>query len=337
MMWYEDKNNDIVVSTRIRLARNLKDTPFPMFMKADEKNTAADKLQAALVDGNSAISGDFTIYNTDSMDSVEKQAMKEEHLISADLVNGKGGRALVSNDNTMSIMLMEEDHIRLQIIMSGYDLEKAYELASKVDDVIEENVEYAFDKDFGYLTSCPTNAGTGLRASVMLHLPALAMTNNLERVLNSAANLGIAVRGLYGEGSQTVGDLYQLSNQITMGATEKDIIAKLKGITDQVIQYEKQARESLMSKHTDIVSDRVWRSYGTLRYARMMSSDEAKKLLSDVMLGINLGIIDTDVNIMKLMIMSEPAQIIKSSGTMLDAQQRDKKRAEQIRNLLPAV
>lgn len=334
MMWYEDKNNDIVVSTRIRLARNLKDTPFPMFMTAEQKKQSADKLQSAIVDGNSTIASSFEIFNMDDMSDMDKQAMCEEHLISDELTKRNGARALISKDKTMSIMLMEEDHIRLQIIMSGYKLEEAYSLADKVDDVIEENAEYAFDKDFGYLTSCPTNVGTGLRASVMVHLPALAMTNNLERVLNSAANLGIAVRGLYGEGSKTVGDLYQLSNQVTLGASEQDIIAKLKNITDQIIEYEKQARKTLAEKHKDIIEDRVWRAYGTLKYARKISSDEAKTLFSNVMLGINMGIINADINVIKMMIMSEPANVAKSAGKLIDADERDKKRAEMIRKML---
>lgn len=334
MMWYEDKNNDIVVSTRIRLARNLKDTPFPMFMTAEQKKQSADKLQSAIVDGNSTIASSFEIFNMDDMSDMDKQAMCEEHLISDELTKRNGARALISKDKTMSIMLMEEDHIRLQIIMSGYKLDEAYSLADKVDDVIEENAEYAFDKDFGYLTSCPTNVGTGLRASVMVHLPALAMTNNLERVLNSAANLGIAVRGLYGESSKTVGDLYQLSNQVTLGASEQDIIAKLKNITDQIIEYEKQARKTLAEKHKDIIEDRVWRAYGTLKYARKISSDEAKTLFSNVMLGINMGIINADINVIKMMIMSEPANVAKSAGKLIDADERDKKRAEMIRKML---
>ncbi len=331
MLWYENKNNDIVVSTRIRLARNLKDTPFPMFMSEDAKSKAADTLTAALVEGNSAIAKDFTVYKLDEMTDTDKQAMIEEHLISPDIAKGKGGRVLVSNDKTMSIMLMEEDHIRLQIIKSGYELDSAYELADKVDDVIEENVDYAFDKDFGYLTSCPTNAGTGLRASVMLHLPALVMTGNIQRVLSSASNMGIAVRGIYGEGSRSVGDMYQFSNQVTLGASERDIISKLKGIVDQIIELEKQARENLMKENKTALEDRVWRSYGTLKYARVLSSEEAKKLLSDVMLGINMGIINSDANIVELMIKSEPCQIMKAAGKNLDAGERDTARASMIR------
>jgi protein arginine kinase len=302
-----------------------------MFMSDSARNKAADKLTAALVDGNSAIAKDFTVYRLDEMNAADKLAMTEEHLISPDMAEKTGGRVLVSSDKTMSIMLMEEDHIRLQIIKSGYELESAYETADKVDDVIEENVEYAFDKDFGYLTSCPTNAGTGLRASVMLHLPALVITNNIQRVLNSAADLGIAVRGLYGEGSRASGDLYQLSNRITMGESEKDIISKLKGVTDRIIELEKQARESLMKDSREALEDRLWRSYGTLKYARIMSSDEAKQLMSDVILGINMGIIESDADIMELMTKSEPGQLIKAAGRSLDATERDTARAAMIR------
>lgn len=331
MLWYETKNNDIVVSTRIRLARNLNNTPFPMFMKSEDKEKAADKITSALIDGNSAIAGDFTVYKLDTMSDTDKMALTEEHLISPDIAKSKGGRVLVNSDKTMSIMLMEEDHIRLQIIKSGYELENAYELADKVDDIIEENADYAFDKDFGYLTSCPTNAGTGLRASVMLHLPALTLTGNIQRVLTSASNMGIAVRGIYGEGSSASGDMYQFSNQITMGASERDIISKLKGITDQIIGFEKQAREGLLKENRTALEDKLWRSYGTLKYARVISSEEAKRLLSDVRLGISTGIISSDANVTALMIRSEPYIIIKSAGKPLDAAERDSTRARMIR------
>ena len=200
MIWYKDNNSDIVVSTRIRLARNLDKTPFPNALKDTKEVT--EKIKNAILGSNSTLAKDFDFIDLDNTPTIRKQEMAEEHLISPVMCEGKGKSVLVSKDKTMSIMLMEEDHIRLQIIKDGYALEDAYSLASKVDDVIEENVTYAFDNDFGYLTACPTNTGTGMRASVMLHLPALTMTENINKVIASAGSLGIEVRGLYGEGTK---------------------------------------------------------------------------------------------------------------------------------------
>jgi protein arginine kinase len=225
---------------------------------------------------------------------------------------------------------MEEDHIRLQIIKSGLAIDEAYETADKVDDVIEESVTYAFDEEFGYLTACPTNAGTGLRASVMLHLPALTMTDNINRVISSAANIGIAVRGLYGEGTRAYGNLYQFSNQITMGLSEREILDKLKNVVNQIIEMEKKARTSLMTQNKDQIEDKLFRSYGTLKYARAISSSEAKSLLSDVMLGQNLGIIPKDGKITPLecIVKISPSLI----GASLAPAERDRKRADFIRD-----
>ena len=239
---------------------------------------------------------------------------------------------MISKDRTMSIMLMEEDHIRLQIIKDGFALDEAYSLASKVDDVIEENITYAFDNDFGYLTACPTNTGTGMRASVMMHLPALTMTENINRVISSAGSLGIEVRGLYGEGTKAYGNLYQISNRITLGLSESQVIEKLTNVVNQIIDMETKARNMLKEKNYDAIADRLFRSYGTLKYARSVSSSEAKSLLSDVMLGQSLGIIPKESKIAPLecMVLSEPALVC--DGKELSPNERDKKRAELIRN-----
>jgi protein arginine kinase len=257
--------------------------------------------------------------------------MAEEHLISPVMCEGKGKSVLVSKDKTMSIMLMEEDHIRLQIICGGYALDEAYSTASKVDDVIEESVTYAFDNDFGYLTACPTNTGTGMRASVMLHLPALTMTENIARVISSAGSLGVEVRGLYGEGTKAYGALYQISNRVTLGISEEQSLERLKNIVNQIVEMETKARKSLMESSADALSDKVYRSYGTLKYARSISSGEAKSLLSDVMLGQNLGIIPKDGKIAPLecMVVTEPALVC--DGKEMSPTDRDKKRAEFIR------
>lgn len=328
MIWYKDNNNDIAVSTRIRLARNLDGIPFPNAL--NDKTQASEKIKQAILGGNSTLARDFDFLNLDNVSAGDKQSLAEEHLISPQMLEGSGKSALISKDKTMSIMLMEEDHIRLQIIMGGLSLDEAYETANRVDDVIEENVAYAFDEEFGYLTACPTNAGTGMRASVMLHLPALTMTENISRVIRSAANMGIAVRGLYGEGTRAYGNLYQFSNQITMGLSEREILEKLKNIVNQIIEMEEKARKSLAQNSGDVLTDKVFRSFGTLKYARSMSSSEAKSLLSDVWLGRSMGIIPKDgkLSIIEIMVRISPPFI----GMELPSTERDKKRAEFLRD-----
>ena len=330
MIWYKNNNSDIVVSTRIRLARNLDKTPFPNALKDTKEVT--EKIKNAILCSNSTLSKDFDFIDLDNTPAIRKQAMAEEHLISPVMCEGKGKSVMVNKDKTMSIMLMEEDHIRLQIIESGYALDKAYETASRVDDVIEESLTYAFDNEFGYLTACPTNTGTGMRASVMLHLPALTMTENINRMISSANGLGIEVRGLYGEGTKAYGSLYQISNRSTLGVSEEGTIEKLKNIVDQIIEMEQKARKALTDNNADALSDRLFRSYGTLKYARSVSSSEAKSLLSDVMLGQNLGLIPKDGRITPLecMVVTEPA--ILSDGKELKPNERDKKRAEFLRD-----
>ena len=325
MIWYKNNDNDIVISTRIRLARNLDGVPFPNALA--DKSAATEQIKSALGGGNSALAKELDFINLEKALPEHKARLAEEHLISPQMLNGKGQSVYVSHDQTMSIMLMEEDHIRLQVIMAGNALDEAYDLADKIDNVIEENVTYAFDEDFGYLTACPTNAGTGMRASLMLHLPALTLTKNINSVIASAGGMGIAVRGLYGEGSAAQGNFYQISNQVTMGVSEKEIIEKLKAVTDRIIDMEQKAREFLQKNSAAELADKVYRSYGILKYARKLSSSEAKALISDVMLGRGMGIIKEkgQISPMECMILSAPSLI---GGGNLDADERDKARAE---------
>lgn len=327
MIWYKNNNSDIVVSTRIRLARNLDKTPFPSILK--NKKEATEKIKNAVLNSNSTLAKDFDFFDLDNTPPIQKQALAEEHLISPVMCDGNGKSVLISKDKTMSIMLMEEDHIRLQIIKSGLALDEAYSVASKVDDVIEENLTYAFDSDFGYLTACPTNTGTGMRASVMMHLPALTMTENIARVISSAGSLGIEVRGLYGEGTKAYGNLYQISNRMTLGISEEKTLERLKNVVNQITEMENKARASL---NKDALSDKVFRSYGTLKYARILSSAEAKALLSDVMLGQNMGILpkDSKISPLECMVISERALLCGNEE--LSANERDKKRAGLIRD-----
>lgn len=327
MIWYENNNNDIVVSTRIRLARNLEGVPFPNALRDTQQTT--EKIRDAILKSNSTLGKDFEFINLDELSDDKRYALSEEHLISPQMLEGKGKSVLINKDKTMSIMLMEEDHIRLQIIKSGFAVDEAYETANRVDDVIEESVTYAFDEEFGYLTACPTNAGTGLRASVMLHLPALTMTDNIGRVITSATNIGIAVRGLYGEGTKAYGNLYQFSNQTTMGLSEQEILERLKKIVNQIIDMEKKARKNLLEQNNDSFTDKLFRSYGILKYAHSISSAEAKSLLSDVLLGQNLGILPKPgvLTPLECMVKTAPSFI----GANLTTGERDKKRAEFIR------
>jgi len=331
MIWYKNRDTDIVISTRIRLARNLDGVPFPNALKDKEK--IIKKIKSAVFESNSTLSSDFDDMKIGDMSDEEKVRLSEEHLISKQMLTPGYHDCLVNKDRTMSLMIMEEDHIREQVILGGYKLEEAYSICDKVDDVLSENLDFAFDENIGYLTSCPTNAGTGLRASVMMHLPALSITGSMDRIIKSAGNVGIAVRGYYGEGSAAEGYFYQISNQITMGSSESEIIQRVKNVTDQIIGFEKEARKALSENRRKEIEDKVFRSYGTLKYARLLSSKEAISLISDVLLGINMGIIEnnTAVPLMELIINLSPAHMAAGN---LSADERDIKRAEYVRNLI---
>lgn len=330
MIWYNDLNDGIVISSRIRLARNIEKTPFPAALK--DKSSVTKKLQNSILESNSTLASDFELYELDKKTQDEKMKLLEEHLISPQMMQGSGRSVMINKNRTMSIMFMEEDHIRLQIIMGGYHLDEAYDVADKVDDVIEESLTYAFDETFGYLTACPTNAGTGLRASVMMHLPGLVLTGNINRVLQSVSGMGIAVRGLYGEGTNSEGCMFQISNKVTMGLSEQEIINKVKNVVNKLSELEKEARKILLNKNKTETEDKVYRAYGTLKYARSISSAEAKQLLSDVMLGQNMGIIKCDGKMTPLELMVKIAPAVISDGGSLSASERDLKRAEMIRD-----
>ena len=336
MIWYKENNNDdIIISTRIRLARNLLKYPFPKAMSKDEIKKATDEIKAAITDSNSILRNDFKLYDMADISPIEKEKLYEKHLISREMLGNEHGAIMINSDESMSIMIMEEDHLRLQVILGGLKLKEAYEIANKVDDVMDEGVNFAFDNDFGYLTSCPTNTGTGMRASVMMHLPALTLTDSIQRVISSASNLGIAVRGLYGEGSKAYGCLYQISNQVTLGMSEEEIISKVQNIVNQILELEKDARKKLYENNKGYIEDKVYRSYGILKYARLISSKEAKTLISDVIMGKNMGIItDTDKNLIELLVYTGPAFIAADSKEKLSPEERDRQRADFLRKEL---
>lgn len=334
-MWYYSKghDSDVVVSSRIRLARNLKELPFTPKLSPEQGEKVLELSESAL----NNLPGKFLFRSKDDLDVIELQALVEKHLISPEMLQSKLPQGVIlSEDETVSIMVNEEDHIRIQCLGAGLNLDELWKNASGIDDILNTTLDFAFDEMYGYLTCCPTNLGTGLRASVMLHLPATAITKTLGGLANAVTKLGIAVRGLYGEGTEGFGNFYQFSNQITLGKPEEEFISDLKHIVLQVISHEKNMRENLLSKEPDLLKDKIMRSYGIMKYATMISSDEFLKLLSDLRLGVTLGIIEdiTIEQINKLMILSQPANLMLQYGKDTAPRDRDLQRTRIIRKTL---
>jgi protein arginine kinase len=334
--WYIDAgpDSDIVVSSRVRLARNFKSCPFPIKSTREDQEKIIKETSEALFTGDPSLKERLSLIMFKDIPVIERQVLVEKHLVSkelaeSDLMVG----ALISDDEQISIMLNEEDHLRIQCLASGMQLEKVFDLCNSLDDIISERVEYAFDETIGYLTSCPTNVGTGVRASLMLHLPALTMTGYIRDVLESCGKLGLAVRGLYGENTEAQGNMYQLSNQITLGRSEIDIVFSIKNIGLQIIEQERLLRNELLNRNGRRLEDRIMRSYGTLRYSRILTSEEALKRLSDIRLGINLGLIDdlSEVDVNELILNIQPGSLQKYAGKILKPDDRDSIRAEYVR------
>ncbi|HBM76407.1 MAG TPA: protein arginine kinase [Clostridiaceae bacterium] len=329
--------SDIVLSSRIRLARNIKGYHFPHIMSVDEAKKVIKECSNSIMEKSPVLAKDFHVIEMDKLSPIERSAMVEEHLISTGLAeNYPKSAVLLNTDSTVSIMINEEDHIRLQVIYPGLQLKEAYEYASKLDDVIEESVDYAFDQRMGYLTACPTNIGTGIRASVMLHLPALTVTGNINGVLNAVAQVGLTIRGIYGEGSNVQGNIYQISNQVTLGLSEEEVISNLMAVTKQIVDNEKAAIEKLKESNIMQLEDTVYRSLGILKNARLLSSNECLNLISNIRLGVGMGIItDIDSTLLnEIMISIQPATLVKREGKELDSASRDIKRAEYVRERL---
>ncbi|NLO89050.1 MAG: protein arginine kinase [Clostridia bacterium] len=331
---------DVVISSRVRLARNLADYPFPSRISSETMEEIVDKVEAA-VKGASVDPrvGALEVIRLNRLSPVERQVMVEKHLISPQFAGAGGvGRAVaLGNEEVVSVMINEEDHLRIQVFLPGMQLHEAWNIADAVDDFFEQKLVYAFDEVLGYLTCCPTNVGTGLRASVMLHLPGLALTGQTEEVLGVLSRVGLAVRGLFGEGTQSLGNIFQVSNQITLGRTEKEIISNLSSVTKKLIEQERSAREALIQGEGKLkLEDRVFRSYGILSNARTMSSKEALSLLSDLKLGIDLKIIkDIEPRIFnELIVLIQPGFIQHIIGRELEAEERDRIRADIIREVM---
>jgi len=328
---------EVVLSSRIRIARNLRNYPFPIMATADQSEDTMEQLLSVAESGRLNGLGEPSVYRLSELTELEKLVLVEKHLISPALAGeSRNGALILGRNEDVSIMINEEDHLRIQCLYSGFQIREAWEFASKIDDIFEESVDYAFDEKHGYLTSCPTNVGTGIRASVMMHLPALVLTGQINRILSAVTQVGLAVRGLYGEGSEATGNLFQVSNQITLGQSESEIIDNLHAVARQIIGHEQAARERLLKESRTRVEDRVRRSYGILSYASIIDSKEASQRLSDVRLGVHMGLLP-EVNpevLNELIVSTQPGFLQQQSGEALTPEQRDITRARIIRSRL---
>lgn len=338
--WYEEEksNNGIIISSRVRLARNLKKYNFYNKLSAEDAEKMIEEVKNSILGSRTVFGERFKYIPINKLDENEKFSMVERHIISPELMrNNKPCGVLVKDDETISIMLNEEDHIRIQAIAAGDNIDEAYDTADKIDNLIEESVEYAFSEKFGYLTSCPTNVGTGLRASYMMHLPQLERTGQIRSLTQAISKFGITVRGIYGEGSEAMGSIYQVSNQVTLGQSEREIIENLKKVVSTIVQREQELEKNAYARAKDDIEDKVWRSYGILKTARKISAKEAMQMLSNLMEAKNMGVDpmpDISIKPVELMINIQPAIIQTTNGKDMTPTERDKARADYIRKII---
>ncbi len=334
MNWYLQscENSDVAKSTRIRFARNLQGIKFNL-RKKEELEVLENKIKDKVYN----IGYGLKFLKLKDMDDITKMSLVEKNLISPDFVLNKNelGSILINEEENICIMIGNEDHIELQVFSCGLDLENTLNLAIELDQKMEELFGYAISEKYGYLTACPNRVGTGLKASVMVHLPALSKTKNTKKVLEAINHFGINIRGSYGENTESTGDMYQISNQQTLGATEKEIIQNLNVIVDKIIKQEREARK-ILAKDDVAFEDLIYRNYGILKYGKKFSSEEIRTLLSNIKLGTDLGILQelTDLQVQKLYLYTKPANLQKFLGKQYEAIERDIKRAEVIRQIL---
>lgn len=332
--WYAQtgEQNDIVISTRIRLARNLAQYPFPAYLSP----TAQKQVNSVIIKAFEEIdtSGELRVIDMEKVDQTAAVSMAEKRITSPEFsLNRMGKSLIVTSDDSVSIMLGEEDHIRLQVMRAGLDLETTFSIANDIDDKLSEKLTFAFNDELGYLTQCPTNLGTAMRASVLLHLPAIRQRGMMNRLASTVSKLGLTIRGAYGEGSDTKGDFYQLSNQVTLGISEENAIQNLKSITLQIINQERAARRELMENER--FEDNVWRSYGILSNARILNSSEFMSLISLVMIGASQGLFTINNSLTnRLLFETQPATLATIEQNARYATERDRLRARIVRNTL---
>jgi protein arginine kinase len=329
--------SDIVISSRVRLARNLQGRFFPHW--ANNNKEQAEETTNIITEAAQKV--DYlkktSFFKLSDLNSIDKQFLVERHLMSREHASKADSKAVVvDEEEIVSIMINEEDHLRMQVMKSGFDLLESWEIMNVIDDALSRELRFAFDAEFGYLTACPTNVGTGMRGSVMLHLPALVMMRTIDKVLAAIAKLSFTTRGLYGEGTQATGNFFQISNQVSLGHNEDEIITNINGIIRQIIEHEEQARGILLKQQKELLEDRIWRAYGVLKNAYIISSSETTELLSMVRLGVDLNIVKNldrrTVN--QLFLLIQPAHLQKLEGKKLNSQERDIKRANILRSKL---
>lgn len=339
MTWYIDKgpDSDVVLSSRIRIARNLCNYPFPH--KLDETTSAkvSQEITQALVSYGKSINNEFIQVSMNELSNEDKLSLVEKHLISEDLTRGGIIRkAMIQKDESVSVMINEEDHIRIQTMEAGLNLEKAYEKANDIAIYLEQTLPIGYNEKVGFTTACPTNTGTGLRASVMMHLPALVLAGKISIVMENIQKMGYSVRGYYGENSNSLGNIYQISNQITLGLNEEELISDIKKLIQQIMEQEHVIRKQLYDKNPLFVEDKVYRSLGILKNARMLTTDETVKMISDVRFGVALGILNgiNEKSFNKIMASIGPASVQKAAGRIMEPTERDRVRALVVRDEL---
>lgn len=333
--WYlqNGKESDVVVSSRIRLARNLNDFPFVTRAKKED----LENIENSIKEITPSIGYGMKFLKLKDIDDITKMSLVEKHIISPNFALKKedNGAMIINDEENISIMINEEDHLRIQVLGEGFDVDNLMNLAIEIDEKIQKKLNYAYSEKYGYLTACPTNVGTGLRASVMVHLPALTKTGNIQKILEVINNFGMNIRGIYGEGTKAFGNMYQISNKQSLGISEKEIIKNLKQIVEKIIEQERLARK-ILSKETIELEDEVYRAYGILSNCKKISSEEARDLLSSVKLGTDMGIIKelNDLKVNKLLLYTKPANLQKFLGEKIDSYRRDVKRAEVIKQII---
>ncbi len=331
----EGEESTVVLSTRVRLARNIAGCRFPESADDDTRQRIINYFDSCLARSKVLSSGDY--HKASDINELDQNFLIERHLISPAFLNGEAFKALfIDPQARVSVMVNEEDHLRIQALSSGLDSQGSYDLAVKYESEIGRYLEYDYDHDFGYLTACPTNAGTGMRVSMLIHLPGLVLTRDIDKVISHITRSGLVVRGFYGEGSDVLGNLFQVSNQNTLGITEEEVLAHIERITKEIIEKEAAARQRLMDEAEDMIEDKIWRAYGILKNARVLTSDEVMNLLSAVRLGHAMNIIDfLSLSLINdILLLSQPAHLQKYYGHEMDSNRRDFVRAQMVREKL---
>lgn len=335
--WLSGKGDEnmVVLSSRVRLARNVAGCIYPSAADSTTREKVVGYFESA-VERSDLLSKGNLLRGSD-LTPLDRDFLVERHLMSPGFMQDDKSRALfISADEQISIMINEEDHLRIQALSAGLNPDSPFEIAGNYDNEIGRHLEFDYDSDFGFLTACPTNVGTGLRASVLIHLPGLVITKEIDRVISKITKMGVIVRGFYGEGSDVLGNLFQVSNQNTLGVSETETLQMIASVTRSIIAEEAHARERLMSEAPDHISDKIWRAYGILRNARVLTSEEVMNLLSAVRLGIALNVIDrVEISMInEILLLSQPAHLQKYYGKEMSQDQRDVIRAEMVREKL---